>query len=102
MTRFKMRIAPEPERPKRYRLIEIAYNGPDRDDTEWEDENSVLHSRYIGDGSLFHAIDGPDFFEMARGADQNGNQEFYHAGFEHPGGEDTNLSVRWGQCRKMK
>jgi hypothetical protein len=101
-TRFKVRIRPEPKRPKLYRLIEIAYDGPDRDGAEWEDENSALHSRYVGDGSLFHAVDGPDFFAMARGADKDGNLEFYHAGFEHPGGEDTNLSARWGQCRKLK
>jgi hypothetical protein len=101
-TKFKMRITLEPKRPKHYHLIEIAYDGPDRDGAEWEDEHSVLHSRYVGDGSHFHAVDGPGFFDMAAGADQDGNQEFYHAGFEHPGGEDTNLSVRWGQCRKTK
>jgi len=100
-TKFKVRITPESKRRKRYRLVEIAYDGPDRDEAEWEDENTVLHSRYVGDGVLFHAIDGPDFFEMARAAHQDGNIEFYHAGFEHPGGEETNLSVRWGQCRKV-
>lgn len=102
VTRFKMRITKAPKKAKLYRLVEIAYDGPDRDQAEWEDEHSVLHSRYVGDGGLFHATDGPDFFAMATGADPDGNQEFYHAGFEHPGGEDTNLSVRWGQCRKVR
>ena len=100
-TRFKMRITPVPKRPKRFRLVEIAYDGADRDPYEWEDENSVLHSTYLGDGSRFHAVDSEAFFVMARSPDEVGDFEFYHAGFEHPGGEETNLSVRWGKCRKV-
>jgi hypothetical protein len=100
-TKFKMQISADAKRPKQFQLKEIAYDGPDRDQAEWEDTNSVLHSNYAGDGNLFRAVDGPDFFVMARRADQDGNLEFYHSGFEHPGGEETNLSVRWGQCKKV-
>lgn len=99
-TRFKMQIRPDRKRPKRYRLVEIAYDGADRDPYEWEDENSVLHGTYSGDGRRFRAVDSPAFFVMARSPNEAGDFEFYHAGFEHPGGEETNLAVRWGRCRK--
>lgn len=95
-----MQITPDRKRPKRYRLVEIAYDGPDRDPYQWEDENSVLHSAYSGDGRRFRAVDSDAFFRMARRPNETGYFEFYHSGFEHPGGEETNLSVRWGQCRK--
>ena len=102
-TRFKMRITPKPKGAKRYRLIEIAYDGSDRDTMETEDANSVLHSVYLGDGNVFNATDGPAFLTFGETGFPNsdGNFVFYHAGFEHPGGVDTNLAVRWGRCRRV-
>jgi hypothetical protein len=100
--RFKVQISPNRNRAKPYRIVEIGYDGSDRDQAEWEDENSVLHSRYLGNGNDFYAVDGPAFLTLYRTLPGNadGDIGFYHSGFEHPGGEDTNLSVRWGRCRK--
>ncbi len=102
-TRFKIQIKPNRNRAKPYRAIEVAYDGPDRDQAEWEDANSVLHSVYLGNGEDFYAVDGPAFLSLYRTYPGNpdGDIGFYHSGFESPGGEDTNLSVRWGRCRKM-
>ena len=102
-TRFKMRIEPNRNRAKPYRLIEIPYEGSDRDQTTWEDENSVLHSAYLGNSTEFYAVDGPAFLTLfgTPPGNSDGDVGFYHAGFEHPRGEDTKLSVRWGRCRKV-
>jgi hypothetical protein len=80
------------------RLVEAPYNGSDRSNYEWEDENSTLHSAYIGDGRAFTAEGRPGFMNFAR--DRWGDAlQFYHAGYEYAGGEDESLSVRWGRCR---
>ena len=47
-------------------MIEIAYEGEDRDRAEWEDENSVLHSAYLGNGQDFYAVDRPAFMTLYR------------------------------------
>lgn len=103
-TRFKIQISRMPKSAKRYRLTEIPYVGSDRDQAEWEDENSVLHGLYLGDGSAFNAENGPAFLTLAQThfPNSDGDLEFYHAGFEYAGGEDQHLSVRWGRCRKAK
>lgn len=103
-TRFKMRITRNRSRTKPFRMVEIAYDGSDRDQAEWEDENSVLHSAYLGNGTDFYAVDDPAFITLYRinPGHADGNIAFYHSGFEHPGGEDENLAVRWGRCRKVE
>ncbi|MES2001985.1 MAG: hypothetical protein V4444_06720 [Pseudomonadota bacterium] len=85
-------------------MIEIAYEGPDRDRAEWEDKNSVLHSAYFGNGTDFYAADRPAFMTLyrTRPGHSDGDIAFYHSGFEYPGGEDENLAVRWGRCRKLE
>jgi len=103
-TRFKIQIKPNRHRAKPFRVTEIAYDGPDRDQAEWEDANSVLHSVYLGNGQVYYAVHGPALLSLYRTYPGNtdGDIEFYHSGFESPGGEDTNLSVRWGRCRKVE
>lgn len=103
-TRFKMQIAPTRKGAKKYRLIEIAYDGSDRDQAEWEDENSVLHNTYLGNGDVFNAVDGPAFLTLGhtRFPNSDGDLAFYHAGFEYAGGEDMHFSIRWGRCRKVE
>ena len=88
----------------RFRLLEIQYDGPDRDDSVWHTENSVLHGEYRGDGNLFVAFKDQAFFSFGKATahkNSDGDFEFYHSGFEYPGGEDTKLSVRWGRCKKV-
>lgn len=99
-TIFKMQITPTHNEPKQYQVVEIAHEGPARDMAVWQDENSVLHSTYIGDGSVFHAVDGPAFLTLGRR--NPGDLNFYHAGFEDPGGVDTQLAIRWGRCRRAE
>jgi hypothetical protein len=102
-TRFKVRITPNRNRANPFRIVEIGYDGSDRDPYEWQDENSVLHGSYVGNGGLFHAARGPAFLTLSHAdyPNSDGDLEFYHAGFEFPGGEDTQLAVRWGRCRKI-
>ena len=100
-TRFRMRITQEDEGDYSYRMIEIPYDGDDRDPRTWHTENSILHSAYLGNGIEFSAIEGQSFLSIHPTVHDNsdGDISFYHAGFEYPGGEDTELSVRWGRCR---
>ena len=102
-TRFKMQISPINLKEFQFRLVELPYDGEDRDQAEWQDENSVLHSEYHGDGNSFAALEDQAFFSFGKTDHKNsdGDYEFYHAGFESPGGEDTNLSIRWGRCKKL-
>ena len=104
LTRFKMRITPNNDTAKPFRVVEIPYEGADRDPYEWQDENSVLHDTYFGDDGTFRTVGLPAFLNLYS-ADHHGHPdgdiEFYHAGFEMPGGEDTQLAVRWGRCRKL-
>ena len=88
----------------RFRLLEIGYDGADRDATQWQTENSILHAEYRGDGNSFAAIEDQAFltFGKTRHKNSDGDFEFYHAGFEYPGGEDTMLSARWGRCKKIE
>ena len=103
MTRFKIRISPINGQKMRFRMVEIQYDGADRDDAEWQTENSVLHSEYRGDGNSFVASKDKAFLSLGKTLHKNsdGDFEFYHAGFEYPGGEDTKLSMRWGRCKKV-
>ncbi|MES2903352.1 MAG: hypothetical protein V4696_04125 [Pseudomonadota bacterium] len=104
MTRFKMVISPIKGQKLRFRLLEIEYAGPDRDDSVWHTEKSVLHGEYRGDGNRFMASEDQAFLSFGKTTahkNSDGDFEFYHSGFEYPGGEDTKLSVRWGRCRKL-
>lgn len=99
-TRFKIRITGEGEQ---FRLEEIPYGGTDRDPMEWHTGNSILHSSYMGDGNNFSATGGDKeaFFVIGPTihTSKDGVISFYHSGFEWAGGEDTNLSIRWGRCK---
>lgn len=102
-TRFKMAISPIDDVKAQFRLIELPYDGADRDQAVWQTENSVLHGEYRGDGNSFTASEDQAFFAFGKThqTDNDGDYEFYQAGFEYPGGEDTNLSARWGRCKKL-
>jgi hypothetical protein len=78
----------------KYRIIGLPYDGPDR---ELQEGAGVLQSAYIGDGSVFRALEGPGFLTLKGG---EGHYEFYQAGLESPGGEDTQVAVRWGRCNR--
>ena len=80
---------------------EIGYSGTDRDRTEWHTVNSVLHSVSIGDGTDFRSSEDLGILRLTVTDPEMGRLWFYHAGFEYPGGEDVNLSVRYGQCRRV-
>jgi hypothetical protein len=95
-TRFAMRITGEGQH---FTAIETPYSGADRDRYEWHTSNTVLHSAYESDdGQDFVAVEDRAFLRVTAMTD--GSLRFYHAGFEYPGGEDTNLSVRWGLCAR--
>jgi hypothetical protein len=101
-TKFKMRIKPNADQAKPYLLDEVKYEGGDRDPYEWQDEHSVLHGSYIGDGEEFSAVNGPAFLSLYRTKPtSDGDFAYYHAGYEIAGGEDTNLVARWGRCKKL-
>jgi hypothetical protein len=93
-TRFSMQITGEGQR---FVAIETPYSGADRDRYEWHTPNTVLHSAYESDdGRDFVAVEDRAFLRITTMRD--GSLRFYHSGFEYPGGEDTNLSVRGGIC----
>lgn len=103
-TTFKMQIIRKGKGSKNYQMVERPYDGPGRDRADWGDDFSVLHSTYIGDGRLFRASDSPAFFVFGQEPLYRSGEpelEFYHSGFESPGGEDTQLAVRWGRCKKV-
>lgn len=82
---------------------ELPYDGPDRDPSEWHTRNSVLHSDYYGeDGEddTISAVQDQGFLRFGYVDRASGALWFYHAGFEYPGGEDTNLSIRYGTCER--
>jgi hypothetical protein len=80
-----------------FTAIETPYSGADRDPCEWHTANSVLHSAYVSeDGQDFVATEDRAFLRIT--VLRDGALRFYHSGFDYPGGEDTNLSVRWGTC----
>jgi hypothetical protein len=92
--RFRMQVT---ENSGSFRVAEVLYDGPDQSRFQWEDDNSTLHSVYVGDGRAFHSEDGPGFLNFNR--DRWGPAlQFYHSGYEYAGGEDQHLSVRWGRC----
>jgi hypothetical protein len=96
-TRFAIRITAPTTKDRQYRIVESPYSGPDRDRREYQTPNSVLHGAYVSnDGEAFTAVEDQAFLRV--GSRTNRAIWFYHAGFEYPGGEDTNLSVRWGTC----
>lgn len=88
----------------RLQLVELPYDGPDRDPYEWHTQNSVIHNPYVGNGTSFQSSDAAaeGFFVLSPTIHSNadGDLEFYHSGFEWAGGEDTVLSVRWGRCKR--
>ncbi|MEP0190586.1 MAG: hypothetical protein ABJP70_08185 [Erythrobacter sp.] len=87
------------------KLIELPYDGPGRDPTLWQTQNSVLHSPYAGVDGSFQSTDAETkgVFILAptvhSGAD--GELSFHHSGFEWLGGEDNFLSIRWGRCKEI-
>lgn len=103
-TRFKIGISAGQDRT--LRLIELPYDGSDRDQTDWGTQNSVIHGTYSGtNGSFRSALDDPEAY-FVLGATTvrphaDGNREFYHSGFAWAGGEDKVLSVRWGHCKSI-
>lgn len=102
-TRFKLRIARSGQFGDKFRLIEVPYNGDDRDLTDWHTTNSVLHGPYVGNGKSFLGTgdNANAFFVLGPTIHSNddGVLAFYHSGFEWAGGEDTKLSIRWGRCK---
>jgi hypothetical protein len=97
VTRFAMTIADTKVGKPRYKIVEAAYDGPKRDQAIWQTANSVFHSAYVSDdGQNFVATEDQGFLRIA--PHFKGGLWFYHAAFEYPGGEDTNLSVRYGRC----
>jgi hypothetical protein len=93
--RFRLTATRAPD--GRLRVVEAPYDGPEHSRYQWEDDNSTLHSVYVGDGRDFTAVDAPGILNFAR--DRRGDAlQFYHAGYEYAGGEDKSLSVRWGRC----
>ena len=104
-TRFRIEISKQEDgQSDKLSLVELNYDGPDRDPTEWQTRNSVLHSSYVGNGSGFQSTDAEfeGFFVLGPTVHSNadGDLAFYHSGFEWAGGEDTYLSIRWGRCKK--
>ena len=101
-TRFRIRIANEERQG--LRVIELPYQGADRDGTEWHTENSVIHSPYSWNGTSFSSTEkgSEAFFVLGPTvhSSDDGNLAFHHSGFEWAGGEDNFLSIRWGRCRK--
>ena len=99
-TTFKMQIVTDATGPTRFRAVELPYEGADRDRAEWQDEKSVLHGIYVGTDGVFRPVNSTAFLTVK--ANQAGDLAFYHAGFELPGGEDTQLAIRWGRCKKAR
>jgi|CXWL01.1.fsa_nt_gi hypothetical protein len=88
-----------------FTIRELPYNGADRDRAEWHTPNSVLHSDYYGDAGeddTISALVDQGFLRFDSADRATGALWFYHAGFEYPGGEDTNLSVRFGRCERER
>ena len=86
---------------KPQRIVELPYDGPGRDNAVWQDEFSVLHGGYIGAGTEFTAEKDQAFLRVGW-RDGGKSLWFWHAGFEYPGGEDVNLSARFGECVKER
>ena len=91
---FRMKITAPQGKSNKYKIIELPYDGPDKD---LQDGYIFLLNDYVGDGSIFHALRGPGFLTFKGG---EGHYQFYQAGLESPGGEDTQLAARWGRCTK--
>ena len=102
---YKFLIAISETEQAEMQLIELPYNGPGADPTEWQTQNSILHIPYLGDGQTFKSTDSDDLGSFVLGptvhTSPSGDLAFYHSGFEWAGGEDTHLSIRWGRCRKQ-
>ena len=91
--RFRLIVTQE---DGRLRIEEAPYDGPDGSPSQWEDDNSTLHSIYVGDGRAFRAEEGSGFLNF--GAARSGVLQFYQSGFQYAGGEDESVAVRWGRC----
>lgn len=97
-TRFRMEIIAG---RGGYIARELEYAGSDRDQTLWHTQNSVLHGDYHGQpGQLITltAVEDQAFLRILPMDRAFSRLNFYHAGFEYPGDEDTALSVRFGRC----
>lgn len=101
-TRFLIRIADSDNAAGAHSLVELPYGGPDLDQRDYGTPFSVIHETYYGDGVEFAALQAPSYFSLFETVHGNadGDLAFYHLGFEYPGGEDTELAVRWGRCRR--
>ncbi len=95
VVKFRMRI----ERGSGFVVSELPYAGPDANRYEFHTDKAVLHSLYLGDSSYFTAQEDWAFLTLYRNP-QTKVVHFWHSGFEYPGGEDTNLTVRTGTCGK--
>ena len=109
--RFRMRISPSRNPSSAFVMNELEYEGEDRNPITWHTANSVLHGPYAGDGAHFVALTDQAFFNLsfARGgkirSGSNGRKPsspFYQSGFAYPGGEDTQLLIRYGWCEKER
>lgn len=98
----RFRITVKPETNGRRLIVEEApYDGPDRSSMQWEDDNSLLHAPYVGDGYRFDALgEVPGFLRFTRDPRWGDDLQFYHAGFQYAGGEDIHLNARWGRCQR--
>ena len=104
-TKFRVGITKEDvDDGSTLRLLELPYDGLNRDSYEWHTPNSIIHTAHVGDGTRFSSSDAEaeGFFVLAPTMHSNadGDLAFYHSGFEWAGGEDTLLSVRWGRCKR--
>ncbi|GEM_PF-2972942 len=93
--KFRIEIARGPG----FTIKELPYDGPGASQMAWHPPNAVLHSIYRGDGRDFSAAEDQAFLRVGKDR-RPGVIWFWHAGFEYPGGEDTNLSVRTGACSR--
>lgn len=93
----KMKFRMMVERGPGYVATELPYDGPDASQLTWQTENAILHGPYYGDGWQFTAKDDQAFLRMHDSIEPN-IVWFWHSGFEYAGGEDPNLTVRWGRC----
>ena len=102
--KFMLRIAPRAGEEGVYELMELPFDGPGKSRAEWHSANSLIHETYVGDGRRFSAREDLAFawFGKTYHANDDGDYAFYQAGFAYPGGEDTQLGVYWGRCKKQE
>lgn len=101
--RFLIRIEQRDGPVDDFALIELDYDGPDRDMRDYGTPFSVIHETYRGSDGEFRGPQSPSYFSLyeTAHANEDGSFAFYQSGFQYPGGEDTELVVRWGRCRRL-